>query len=169
MGSVVLRALVENDIDLLFKWVNDRELRLKSSAFKPVSWREHLDWIESTSRDQTRQLFIIEETQFGQAIGQIVLSNISPVHRNCELSIRIGSKEHRGRGLGSDALKLVLHHAQSDLGLKRVELAVFADNQVAIKSYKKTGFVHEGTKRSAAFVNGEWKDLIIMAIVFETC
>jgi len=44
---------------------------------------------------------------------------------------------------------------------------VYDFNIPAIKLYKKVGFIEEGRKRKAHFVNGEYHDLIIMGILNE--
>jgi L-phenylalanine/L-methionine N-acetyltransferase len=70
--------------------------------------------------------------------------------------------EFRGQGIGSKLLASVIQHAWAN-GLKRLELEVFADNEVAIALYKKHGFVQEGVKRFARVVDGHYQDIIVMA------
>lgn len=47
-------------------------------------------------------------------------------------------KPYRGKGYGKKLLKKVIDHAWSQ-GLKRLELEVFSDNDIAISLYKKMG------------------------------
>ncbi len=70
--------------------------------------------------------------------------------------------DYRGQGVGSQLLDKVIEHAWSR-GLKRLELEVFADNEPAIRLYKKYGYVQEGVKRYARFIDGQYQDLVIMA------
>lgn len=44
----------------------------------------------------------------------------------------------------------------------RVELGVYASNGVAISLYQRGGFVVEGRKRLARFLDGAWDDPLIM-------
>jgi RimJ/RimL family protein N-acetyltransferase len=46
--------------------------------------------------------------------------------------------------------------------LKRVELEVFASNKIAIGLYEREGFVIEGRKRFARFLDGAEDDILIM-------
>ena len=46
--------------------------------------------------------------------------------------------------------------------LKRVELEVFASNEIAVGLYKREGFVIEGVKRFARFLDGAEDDILIM-------
>jgi len=161
--EIRLREVRESDYQSLFRWTNDRNLRIKSAPFRPVSWEEHITWLSGLLHDSTRELLIIDAVETEIPIGQILLSGISQIHRSCEFSIRIGEAENRGIGLGSTALGLMIDHAWNDLGLHRIELSVFSDNQAAQRAYQKAGFVVEGIKREAAFVDGSWRDVVIMS------
>jgi RimJ/RimL family protein N-acetyltransferase len=71
---------------------------------------------------------------------------------------------YRGRGLGFQLINAALKQA-SGAGFVRVELDVRADNARAIALYDKVGFVREGVIRDAVFVDGEYHDSVMMAIV----
>jgi UDP-4-amino-4,6-dideoxy-N-acetyl-beta-L-altrosamine N-acetyltransferase len=164
-SSVRLRHICDDDIPRLFEWVNNRELRVQSSSFHPVSWAEHTTWIEEISNDPQRQLLIISYGPDERAIGQIVFSDISIVHRNCNLSIRIGSDAHRNRGLGTQAISIALEYCWTELNLHRVALTVLSHNLRAQHVYEKCGFQFEGVMRDAAFIEGQWQNLVMMAIL----
>jgi RimJ/RimL family protein N-acetyltransferase len=72
--------------------------------------------------------------------------------------------QFRGKGLGFALIKAALGEARHK-GLVRVELTVNADNARAIALYKKVGFKIEGLMRDAVLIDGDYKDLILMAIV----
>ena len=82
-----------------------------------------------------------------------------------ELQIRIGEPDARGRGLGTEAVGLLLRHAFADRDLERVALHVLASNAPAIASYEKSGLVREGTLRRSAFVDGRREDVVVMGIL----
>jgi RimJ/RimL family protein N-acetyltransferase len=52
--------------------------------------------------------------------------------------------EHRGKGLGQEVTKLVLHYGFETLRLQRVQLKVLDFNAPAIACYRKCGFVEVG-------------------------
>lgn len=164
-SSVRLRHICDDDIPRLFEWVNNRDLRVQSSSFHPVSWAEHTTWIEEISNDPQRQLLIISYGSDDLAIGQVVLSSISSIHRSCDLSIRIGSGSHRDRGIGTRAIEQALEYAWLTLKLHRVSLTVLAHNARARRVYEKCGFQFEGVMRHAAFIEGRWHDLVLMSIL----
>ncbi|WP_242985463.1 GNAT family N-acetyltransferase [Vallitalea okinawensis] len=71
--------------------------------------------------------------------------------------------DHQGQGIGKQLMEAALDLADNWLNLKRVELGVFTDNEIAIAMYKKYNFVTEGTKKCVYFSNGAYKDEFIMA------
>jgi len=162
---VKLRSVSIEDYEPLFLWVNDRDTRIQSGAFKPVSWIEHKKWIEEILQAKDSEVLIIANRTDESAIGHVLLTEISSVHRSCSLSIRIGSEVNRNKGLGTEAMALLLEYAWRDLGLNRIQLTVRTDNERAKRSYQKSGFRVEGKMRDAVFVDGEFRDLELMAIL----
>jgi len=71
--------------------------------------------------------------------------------------------DFHGRGIGSRLLAALIDTADNWLGLRRLELAVYADNAPAIRLYKRFGFEIEGTRRAVAFRDGAFVDDHVMA------
>jgi hypothetical protein len=67
-----------------------------------------------------------------------------------------------------EALHLAVDFCWSHLNLNRIQLIVFKHNQRAIRAYQAAGFKKEGVLRKAAFIGGEWVDLVPMAILRPT-
>jgi len=86
------------------------------------------------------------------------------MHAHAKLGIAIGSAPHHGRGMGSEAIRLLIDFAFTDLNLNRVYLDVIADNFRAIRAYQKCGFQHEGVMRDHYFIDGRYIDAWMMAI-----
>lgn len=75
-------------------------------------------------------------------------------------------KEYRGQGIGERLAQTALERARA-IGLERVELDVYASNAAAIRLYEKLGFVVEGVHRRARKLDGQYDDLVSMALLFE--
>ena len=58
----------------------------------------------------------------------------------------------RGRGVGTEALALLVRHLMDDRGHHRITIDPAVDNQAAVRSYEKVGFSAVGVMRSA------WRD-----------
>jgi putative acetyltransferase len=57
----------------------------------------------------------------------------------------------------------LLDWADNWAGLLRIELGVYADNERAIRMYRRFGFELEGTQRAFALRDGVYVDSLMMA------
>jgi RimJ/RimL family protein N-acetyltransferase len=160
-----LAPLRDDDVEQLFEWINDRELVLFNARYRPVHHRSHREWFDRVRNRDDVVIFAIRTLEDDRIVGTCQLVAIDPAHRSAELQIRIGSEADRGAGLGTEAVRLLLRHAFEDLGLGRVQLLVFADNERAIQAYLAAGFQHEGLLRQAAHVGGVPRDMALMAVL----
>lgn len=168
-GAIVrLTGFLPADKEPLFEWINDPEIVRFNSAYRPINWAQHCDWWDSLNTSETKRSFAIRLLSEERIIGTAQLTEIHPVHRRGEVSIRIGEQADRERGAGSDALRLLVRHALDDLNLHRVFTHVWADNARAIRAHEKAGFRREGKMLQHVFIHGEWKDVIIMAVLRPT-
>lgn len=78
-----------------------------------------------------------------------------------ELGISI-TDAWQGRGIGRKLLTAQLDLADNWLGLQRLELTVFADNEKALALYRSFGFVEEGRLRGYALREGRYVDALTM-------
>jgi ribosomal protein S18 acetylase RimI-like enzyme len=70
--------------------------------------------------------------------------------------------EARGQGLGKRLMEAAMAAAWS-VGIEKLSLAVFAENQRAIALYKSCGFVEEGRRKGEFRVGGRAVDDLLMA------
>ena len=75
--------------------------------------------------------------------------------------------QFRGQGVGRQLIEATLAAAWAT-GLTRIELTVHGDNDRAIALYRKVGFETEGEQRDAVLIDGQYKSLLMMAIVDRT-
>jgi diamine N-acetyltransferase len=162
-GIVTLREVRESDLQSIFEWLNNYELRISSAMYRPVSWPEHIKWVTTRLENGSETFFVIALED--RPIGVINLSSIDHHNKSADFSIRIGESTDQGKGFGTQAVRLLIEFCWRDLNLHRISLTVFSDNSRAIASYKKSGFEFEGELREAAFISGSWRDLTVMSIL----
>ena len=163
--AALLRPLSDRDSDLLFNWINDRELVVLNAPFRPIPAAEHASWFTGIGNRDDVKIFAIAEPSAGRTIGYCQLRKIDRNAGDAELQIRIGDRTMHGKGLGTAAVRELLRFAFDDLRLQRIRLQVFQDNVRAYRSYLKCGFKEEGILRAAVQVEGVFKDIVEMSIL----
>jgi RimJ/RimL family protein N-acetyltransferase len=93
------------------------------------------------------------------------LDGVLWTHGESFVGIGLGEREHWGKGYGTDAMRVILKYAFSELNLYRVSLNVFDYNPRAKRSYEKVGFKEEGRCREFLLRDGKRYDLIFMGIL----
>lgn len=162
---VELTALRDTDRELLFEWINDREDVLLNAGYSPVHERDHTEWFDSIRHRPDIVIFGIRTLGDDELVGSCQLLNVDQRHSTAGLQIRIGKDEARGKGYGTEAVRLLVAHAFRDMNLERVQLHVFAGNDRAIRAYEKAGFRREGLLRSAVYLDGQRSDVVVMGIL----
>lgn len=72
-------------------------------------------------------------------------------------------KDYRRRKIGRRLLDATIEKAVRR-GLEKIELSVHASNAPAIALYRRVGFEEEGRKKRAWLVDGEYDDVLLMAL-----
>ena len=68
-------------------------------------------------------------------------------------------------GIGSEAIKKILHYGFTELKLEKIYLQVFDFNGKALSLYKKFGFILEGKLRKHFIKSGSRVDMNFMGLL----
>ena len=121
------------------------------------SWRKRL----SEPSESTYQLVACVD---GEVVGEISLwTRSSPRIRHTASFGMAVRDDWQGKGVGSILLKAALDLADNWLGVTRVDLQVYTDNEAGVALYRKFGFEIEGTHRRDVFRDGVYVDTYSMA------
>jgi RimJ/RimL family protein N-acetyltransferase len=164
---VRLRELRESDLDDLVSWWQDPELMVAQTAgpFHPRMAAPIADQFRMWCRnDGTDAGFVIETHADGAVVGHTALFGATAHSRTATFAIMIGPP-HQNRGLGTEAIRLILRFGFDELGLHRIQLVANGFNARAIATYRKVGFVEEGRSREAVFRSGTWHDQVHMGLL----
>ncbi len=166
MGQdIYLRLMTPEDTDHIIQWRNTDFVRKNFIYRKPFTRQGHEAWTREMIDTGRAVQFIICEKKTDRLVGSVYLRDIDPVHHKAEYGIFIGEKEAMGRGYGTQAAELMITYAFEALGLHKLMLRVLADNLQARRSYEKAGFVQEAYLKDEVFLDQEYKDVILMAVI----
>ncbi|CAM5243414.1 GNAT family protein [Streptomyces violaceorubidus] len=163
--KAVLRPFTAEDADAMWEIVNDPEVvRFTFEPTTELTLDGLRSWYGVRTAAPDRLDLAVTDRATGELVGEVVLYEWDPSARSCTFRTLIGPRG-RGRGLGSEATRLIVGHAFEQVGLHRVQLEVYADNPRARRVYEKAGFVVEGVRREAALRYGVWVDDVLMAVL----
>ena len=78
----------------------------------------------------------------------------------------IVNPESRRVGLGKKFCKELIEWTQKNPRIRKISLNTLLQNSPAIHCYRSLGFKIRAIKRRSRKINGKWKDLVIMSMVF---
>lgn len=163
---VKLTETRKDDIPQLNQWFNSLEYQryLRRGLVRPFMLEETQQWLEKPP-DNDDLLFTIRLLENDQLIGQCSIKDVQWQARYCEVWIGIGDPTLRGKGYGTDGMRVMIRYAFMEMNLNRVGLVVGSFNERALASYKKVGFKQEGTMRQIVYRDGVYYDMHIMSIL----
>jgi RimJ/RimL family protein N-acetyltransferase len=147
----------------MFRWMLDREVSSNLGLRTEPSLEKTQQWLGQALNDpQVRAYGVILG---GRHVGNVIFDRLDPYLGNARLSMYIGEREARGRGVGSAALRLSLAEAFERLSLNKVWLTVHIYNTRAVRLYLKVGFTMEGVLREEFCLDGRLIPAFYMGIL----
>jgi putative acetyltransferase len=124
----------------------------------PEAWRALIEKL-----DPSYDYYLVAEVE-GRVVGAAGLNRMRRprVLHTAGFGIAVHDA-FQGKGVGRALLAALIDAADRWLNILRIELEVYADNEPAIKLYESFGFEVEGRKRMAAFRDGQYVDMLMMA------
>ena len=165
--GIYLRHITMEDTDYIIRWRNSDEVRTHFIYQELFTKEGHEKWMHSMIETGIAVQMIICNIEGDIPLGSVYIRDIDRQHQKGEYGIFIGETSARGRGIGTAAAELMIKYAFQELNLHRLFLRVHGDNPQAIGSYEKAGFIKEAYLRDDVYINGEYKDIVLMAILNE--
>lgn len=163
---VALRAFGEEDLPFLDRLGTDPEAlgHFEWTGFADVRARrrrwEHDGYVGA---DSAALAVVLDETVAGIASWQ-ARNRGGPTGICYEVGLAL-LPEYRGCGVGTVAQRLVVDYLFNYSTVHRLEALTDADNVAEQKALERIGFQREGLLRGAVFHHGNWRDLVIYALL----
>lgn len=137
MIPVRLRKAVEADSEFLFNLRNDEAVRRNSFHTEPVPREDHEAWLRHVLASEDRALFIAENGETGEAVGQIRLDDEDD--KGYEISYSV-APAFRGQRVGTIMIGVLMQMLASPAGDMRVFARVKPENQASQSIFVHNGF-----------------------------
>ena len=153
-----MRKIEPSDLPFLYQWENDATMWADSDTHNPLSRHDLHQYIENTTGDIYRdgQLrLIIEDSQLStlnsqlstNIVGCIDLFDFDARNRKAAIGMYIAS-DARGKGVGKQAVQLLLDYAFNFLHLRMVYAIISVNNVACSRLYEQMDFLPSSPLRA---------------------
>lgn len=156
----VVRHAILADLDAVVRiFTGPRAVRgtLQLPYPSPEVWRERL-------AEPERGVISLVACAEGEPVGMLGLHthpDLPRLRHSATLGMAVRD-DWQGKGVGTALVRAGVELADRWMGLTRLELHVYPDNEPALRLYRKFGFEEEGTLRRASFRDGRYQDVLVM-------
>src|SRR5919106_1416286 len=161
----------EKDAEVESKWTHDSEFMrlMETNPARPMSVamvKKQYEKLEKQNEEEKNlYYFTIRAKADDRLIGRASIQWIEWTNGNGFLRLGIGAAEDRGKGYGTQALRMLLRFAFAELNLFRVSAIVAEYNEGAIALVQKFGFTQEVCRRSALERDARRWDLYVFGLL----
>ena len=125
------------------RWLNDKVVtKYSEKRFQRHTIKSQKDFLRNKLKSKSSLLFGVFFSD--KHLGNIELSDISQIHKHCEIRYFIGKKDYWNKGIGAKSINKALNVAFNKLKLKKIYAFTYSNNLASQKVLKKNGFNIEG-------------------------
>jgi [ribosomal protein S5]-alanine N-acetyltransferase len=147
-----------------WEWLNDYEVTaFMNKGIERNTPKKQLLFFQNVMASEKDIVMAICDLNTDQHIGTVALHNIND-DGIAQFGIILGEKAYWGKGVGSEAWKMMIHYGFEQLKLKSIYTKVFSENIAALKIAKKCGFKEEKRLVGELVKNGIKYDRILIQV-----
>ena len=169
---ITLRSITLSDCnDTYVSWLNDPEINKYLEVRFDFHTVENVRaYVDGMLKSDSSYQFAIIAGDTNRHIGNIKLGPIHPQYLFADVGYLVGDKSYWGKGIATEAIKLVVDFAFNELNLRRVQAGVYEHNIASEKALINAGFTLEGRFIKQVAVrpsNSQWQDHLFYGILNE--
>ncbi len=164
---IYLRALEPEDLEFIHRVENDESIWEISNTQTPYSKFLIKQYLEHAHKDifEVKQLRLVISNYENEPMGMIDLFDFDFKNSRAGVGVLVKEPNQRGKGYGSEALKLLTDYSFTHLGLHQLYCNISEENEASITLFKKQGFKKIGLKRDWNLVNGFYKNEYVFQLI----
>lgn len=162
--KIYLSSMNIEDMNKYIRWMDNPEVAVVIGIYEensnPDAAREY---VEKCIRDSDMHFAIVREDN-DTLIGNIGLENSNRTASSTTVRFFIGDRENRGKGFGTEALRLVCHYAFEELHKRNIYLWATDYDEQSISVYEGVGFAEAGRLPDCIRIEDKYYDKILMEL-----
>ena len=165
--TITLRSVHESDLEQLYEFHTDISNRgeyypqgfMSQPAFQK-QFQENGFW----GKDEGTLLVVNHSDEI---LGHIEFFKTVNYLDEYELAYQIYDGEQRGKGIMTEAVKMMTRYLFETKRMNRIRLVIHPGNAASRRLAEKCGYQHEGTARGAWYNKGRHQDVEIYSILHD--
>lgn len=164
---IYLRALEPEDLDFIHAIENDESMWELSNTQTPYSKYLIKQYLEHAHKDiyEVKQLRLVISDKDDLPLGMIDLFDFDFKNRRAGVGILVKDDAKRNKGLGTEALQLLINYSFTRLNLHQLYCHISEDNVASINLFRKQGFKKIGLKKDWNLVEGDFKSEFMYQLI----
>lgn len=156
-----LKKWTRDDLDQFVRYANNKKIwdNLTDAFPSPYTYDDGMKYIERALGDDPTKIFAIVSND--EVVGSIGIYPESDIYRKNAAIAYWVAEPFWGRGVATDAIKLMVRYAFETFDLTRVYAKPFSRNRASQRVLEKAGFKLEATLEKTVLKNGEYFDELI--------
>ena len=165
--DIYLRALEPEDLDFIHSVENDESIWELSNTQTPYSRFLIKEYIENAHKDifEVKQLRLVISNYSNIALGMIDLFDFDYKNRRAGVGILVKETAERQKGVGNEALGLLINYCKTHLNLHQLYCNISEENQNSLKLFSKHDFQIIGLKKDWNYINGSYKNEYLLQLI----
>lgn len=150
--SLCLKRVQQKDVDLLYKWANDKTVRANSFNTEQIPYETHVKWFNSMLDAPDVYMYILYEDDI--PTGQI---RINVEGKRARISFSV-AENMRGRGFGKAMLSMLPNQIKKDKisCVTQLEGEVKYGNSASSGAFEKCGYTRHEKEECLVYTFDLW-------------
>jgi UDP-4-amino-4,6-dideoxy-N-acetyl-beta-L-altrosamine N-acetyltransferase len=162
--GINLRKVSENDLLKIMEWRMLPEVTKYMYTDPILTIEDQISWFKKII-DSKESIYWIIQKDHSIDVGLLSLNHIDNHSKQCSWAYYIAENEARGMGLAKTLECNIYDYVFETLNLNKLWCEVFTFNDRVIKLHEIFGSKIEGEFRDHVFKNGEYHNIVRMAIL----
>lgn len=164
---VYLRALEPEDLEFVHAIENDEEIWDLSNTQTPYSRFLIKQYLEASHKDvyEAKQLRLVISNYEDEPLGMIDIFDFDFLNKRAGIGILIRNKKDRGKGVGAEALQLLVKYSFNQLQLHQLYCNISEENEASLRLFTKQGFEKVGLKKDWIFTNNKFQNEYLLQLI----
>lgn len=165
--EIDLIPISSESVDQYIKWLNRPKIRRYSRNLLPKTAEEWKSYYTDSEKKGLKD-FIELDIWFKKdrlLVGSLGLFNIDWYNGFAYIGLVIGEDDYWGKGICTEAIKLITDYAFKELNLNKLYAEIYAPNKASCRCFEKNRFVRELTLKKDEYIDGEYIDTYLYAML----